>query len=102
MNTDDLIFTGQTLNLQFTVKDENNNLVDISAATLSLTIKPSGNTPVIVVPTLIGDGTDGELEYTTIATDLSVACNYRAQGLITIGTKVYPTYIIDFTVSSRI
>jgi len=100
MTTENLIFTEQTLKLILTVYDENNVVVDIADATLSLTVKRSGSTAVTVVPTLTG--TVGELEHTLTTNDLLLPGTYRAQAIAIISGLTYPSSIITFEVASRL
>lgn len=102
MTTDNLIYVGQSLELLFTVKDENEAVVDISTATLSLVIKCKGHPKVTVVPTAPNGGSDGLLRYVTLPTDLEWEGCYQAQAEVIVFGRVYPSSIVDFKVIAKL
>ena len=99
------IYTGQTLKLVFDVLDENALIVDLSVGTVTIAIvlKCANKAQKNFTGTLLTDGTDGAITYTTTAnTDLDTAGKWQAQAIVTIDGDVYPTSIVTFTVEARI
>lgn len=91
--------------MEFTIRDEDKNIVDLSVpgVTVSLVLKVTGGSKKTVVPSLVTDGTDGKVEYTTISTDLDKAGNWRAQCIHDDGAGgQIPSTVVDFDVQPRI
>lgn len=86
-----------------TIKDEDSAVVNISSATTKqLTFSRPNGTSLVVSGTLVTDGTDGKMKYTTVSGDLSVAGIYRLQGYVVIsGLQLYSD-IVSFKVFSNL
>lgn len=84
--------------LIMTVKDDG-VIVDISSASaLNVIIKKPSGQSYIKTGTLLGDGTDGKMYYTSISGDFDVAGLYKIQGKVTINGAIYYTSISSFKV----
>ena len=86
-----------------TVYDQDGDIVDISTADPIKIIfnKPDGSA-LVKTAELTGDGTDGQMEYTTITADLSVAGEWQNQGKVTISGSVWYTDIQRFLVFANL
>lgn len=101
--TDQKIYVGQTLNINFTVRDEDNIAVDLSnPAVINFVLRRVNGSKKTVTGLPTTDGTDGKVYYQTTADDLDIAGNWKVQGIITIGLHTYPTDIHDFKVLPRL
>jgi len=90
---------GQVIDLNFTIRDQDGLVVDVSAATeKTITLKKIGAAVASKTLAFTDDGTDGEVEYTTLATDLDAPGTWKVQAVVTIATVVYRTNVITFTV----
>jgi len=90
---------GQVIDLNFTIRDQDGLVVDVSAATeKTITLKKIGAAAASKTLAFTDDGTDGEVEYTTLATDLDAPGTWKVQAVVTIATVVYRTTVITFTV----
>jgi hypothetical protein len=95
--------TGQVVTLRFTIRNQDGVIEDVSAATaMILTIKKVGGAPVDKTLTFTGDGTDGQVKYTTLASDLDAPGIWRIQGKITLATVVYYTDLLSFEVAPNL
>jgi len=102
-NKKDLIFVGQAIQLRFTIVDQEGFPIDISgASTKNIILKRKGAVASTVVGVFTGDGTDGELEYDTVTTDLDADGVWEIQALIIISGKEYPSSPINIRVSPRV
>ena len=84
-------------NIRLIVKDENDEIVDISVAT-SMTLiltKPSG-TKTEYTAEFYTDGADGIISYITVDGDIDEAGLYRAQGLVELDGGTFYTSIASF------
>ena len=83
----------------FTVKDQNDAIVDISSASnLDMIFRKPDGSAVVKDAVLTGDGTDGKMEYVTVADDLNIPKEWQRQGLVVIGIYTWKTDIIKFMV----
>lgn len=98
------IFSGQTVKIQFLVKDGDGRILnDLSTATTkTITLKSPSGVKVTVDMSLSTDGTDGLIEYITDPTDIVEPGSWKIQGEVTYGTLVYPTSIVYLPVKARI
>jgi hypothetical protein len=90
--------------LTATVKDENGVVVDLSTATTKQ-IKlatPAGVTTAKTASYGTPPGTNGVLTYTTIAGDLSVRGNWRAQPYVVTPTRTFHASIHDLEVEDNL
>lgn len=83
---------------ELTLKDDG-TVVDISSQTLLEIIfeKPDGTT-VTKTASLTNTGTDGKMQYKTVAADLDVAGLWKLQGKITIAAGTFRTSEYEFRV----
>lgn len=89
--------------LKGTVKDENDTVVDISGAiTKQIKIQnPSGTTTAKDGAFPAGEtGVEGNLQYVTVAGDLSVRGDWRAQIYVVTASRTFHTSIHDFEVEA--
>lgn len=89
--------------LRLVVSDQDDSVVDLSAATDTLFIitKPNG-TILEITADLYTDGTDGTLTYSTIDGDLSVAGLYKIQARIVFTSGSYSSSIQTFRVYNNL
>lgn len=89
------VFVGQSLEVEFTVTDQDGAVVDISGATaLVARFCLPDKTSFDRTATLKTDGTDGKATYTTSTIDLSIAGEWKVQLLVTEGASFYPTTVV--------
>jgi hypothetical protein len=76
---------------------------DISTATTKQIYfkKPNGAT-LTKTATFTTDGTDGKIEYTTVADDIDVAGTWQIQGRLVFGSNEFATAIGSFTAEARL
>ena len=100
MSQEPQIFVGQLVTLTFTIKNQDAGIVDLSIAlTRELVFKHPGAAPLVVTATLVTDGTDGKVKYTTLATDLSIPGIWKVQADIAVdANNSYPSTIAEFEV----
>ena len=84
---------------ELTVHDQDGTVVDLSSATTKSIVfaKPDGTT-VTQTATLVNTGTDGKMQYTSIAGDIDQGGVWNVQGLVTIGTATWRTAVHVFDV----
>jgi hypothetical protein len=84
--------------LVVTVKD-NTTVVDISSATAKyLTLKKPDGTSLQKSTAFVTDGTDGQMQYTTVSGDLSICGSWKMQGKVEITSGDFNTDITSFKV----
>jgi hypothetical protein len=84
--------------LIMTVKDDG-EVVDISgASTLTVVIKKPDGISYTKTGTLLTDGTDGNMYYTSVDGDFNVAGNYKIQGIVVLSNGTFYTSISSFKV----
>jgi hypothetical protein len=84
--------------LIMTVKDDG-VVVDISSASsLSVIIKKPDGVNYTKIGTLLNDGTDGKMYYTSVNGDFNAAGNYKIQGIVTLPGGTFYTSISTFKV----
>lgn len=101
MITDNTIFVGQMINLNFTILDEDNQIVDVTDATLSISIQSAMGTKKTGTPSKLV-ASEGKIRYVTSASDLDVPGIYKAQCLVTLVGVEYPSSILTFKVLPRL
>lgn len=86
-----------------TIRDQDGTVVDISAATTKqlLLRKPDG-TLLTKVASLTTTGTDGKMQYTTVANDLDQPGLWRIQGYVVVGAGSWHTDIYDARVHPNV
>ena len=98
------IFVGQTLKLQFTIVDQDGNVVDLTnVITKDLCFVKPDKTIISRPTTFTTDGSDGVIEYTTVSADLDLAGSWKVQAkIIDAGNEDYPSEIVEFSVLNRV
>lgn len=89
---------------KFTVKDEEDSVVDLSSASLlQITFKkPLNGGNLVKTATLFTDGTDGICKYTTIAGDIDIAGEWQAQVYVVVGSQSLHSTIQTFSVKANL
>jgi hypothetical protein len=82
-----------------TIKDENDEVVNISASTTRDLIfqKPDGEL-LTVAGTFVTDGTDGQLKYITVSGDLNQQGKWQLQAHVVLTAGSWKSDIYKFTV----
>ena len=74
-------------------------ILDVSGATtIQLVFKPPASASVTKTATFTTDGTDGQIEYTTIANDLSETGKWKLQAYVVLPSGSWRSEIVEFTV----
>lgn len=91
------------VNFFATILDENSNVIDLSSATsMYFNFKRPNNTSFSVIPSFYSDGTDGNLVYSTVSGDISLAGLYSLQVAVTTPAQSFSTDISTFRVERNI
>lgn len=86
-----------------TVKDQDDAVVDISgASTKQIIFREPDDTAVVKTAAFTTDGTDGKMQYTTVADDLDQVGEWQHQGKVVIGSGTWKTDIEKFKVYSNL
>ena len=84
--------------LIMTVKDDG-EIVDISpASNLTVILKKPDGKNYTKSGTILTDGTDGNMYYTSVNGDFNAAGNYKIQGIVTLPNGTFYTSISTFKV----
>lgn len=85
---------------EHTIRDEAEAIVDLtSAGTMQILFrKPSGEVLTKVAVKVNAPGTDGKIEYISIAGDMNETGGWKRQGRVTVGGGPFSSDIVDFTV----
>lgn len=70
----------------FIIKDSDGEVLDLSGGSDAVTIRfrqPESDTVITKTGTIIGGGTTGQVQYTTVASDLPVAGIWKVQAFVT-------------------
>ena len=77
--------------------------IDISSASsIQMIIRKPDQTRLTKTATFVTDGTDGQVQYVSIAGDFDQAGNYKIQGLVVDGGATYYSSISTFKVYCNI
>ncbi len=88
--------------LRFTIKD-GTVILDISGATTKdILLEKPGPTVVTKAGAFFTDGTDGILQYTTIAADLNIVGLWRAQVSLVLPSGSWKTSFTEFRVHKNL
>lgn len=89
--------------IKATIVDQDGTALDVSAATTLqlLFLKPNGVLETKTA-TLTGDGTDGIIQYVTIADDLDVPGVWKSQGYIVDAGKQHKSSVDTFHVKPNL
>lgn len=86
-----------------TIKDENSVVVDVSTAvTKNITFRKPDGTLSVKTASFVTDGTDGQIEYVTVAGDLDSHGKWSLQAFIDFGSTEWYTDIAKFTVYNNL
>lgn len=97
------IYDHQTLDLVFTITDQDGVIVDLSlVSSHNIDIRNKNGDYITVAGILPGGGADGVLSHELSPSQLSVKGIWEAQALIVDGAKEYPANIISFRVLPRL
>lgn len=81
---------------------DSNGIVDISGATvMEIHFKKGDNTTIVRTASHTTDGTDGKLEYASIAGDLSISGNWKMEGFITLPSGSWTSDCLEFAVADK-
>ena len=89
--------------IELTITDAAGAVIDISSATLKEFIiqRPDGtNLTPNKSTAFVTDGTDGKIEYTTLAADLDVTGTWKVQAHLTLADGDWKTTVATFTVGA--
>lgn len=86
-----------------TVRDQDGNIVDLSAASLKniILVKPD-RTKMTKTADFYTDGSDGKIKYVSVANDLDVIGIWRIQAYVEVGAKKLYTDISSFKVHDNL
>ena len=83
---------------EITIKD-GDNLVNLSAATdMTIIFQKPDKITIEKIATLLTDGTDGRMKYSTIVGDLNIAGNWKIQAKVSLPAGVWKSDISEFKV----
>lgn len=101
-NEQDTVYLNQALRLNFTIRDKDRKIVDVSASAPTIRITRRGR--VVLSGSTVNEttGTDGKVYYDIAENVLAYAGTWEVQVSYTDGTKVYPTTIVTFQVSQKV
>lgn len=101
--SDITIPVAQVVTLQFTMRDQDGGILDVSTAIApTLVVKRVGAAAVDKILSLVTDGTDGLVKYTTLSTDLDVPGIWRLQGKVTLSGEVFHSDVLSFEVTPNL
>ena len=87
-----------------TIVDCDDVFIDISTASVkTITFKDPSGTKVVQTAVFYTDGTEGIIEYVSVANDLDlVGDNWQIQGHVTLPTGEWPSKIGEFSVKDNL
>lgn len=89
--------------LRATIKDQDGSAVSVAdATTKQIRLEKPDGTDSAKPAAFHTDGTDGVIQYTTVAGDLDVAGAWKAQAYVETATRIIPTGPHTFTVKGNI
>jgi len=89
--------------LRATIKDQDGVVVDVSAASvLQIKLKKPGAVSVTRTATLTGAGTDGQIQYQVIASELDTPGEWERQARVVLAAKPYSSDISRFPVRENL
>jgi len=99
------VFVGQEVTFLMSIRDEDNaayDLTEVSAINV-IVFKRVGDVRLTKTATFVNSGTDGEVKYTTVASDLDKAGTWKAQFIHTKASgEDVPGSVVTFKVLPRI
>lgn len=101
--TEAKIHSGDTTDFEHVIRDQNDEVVDISSATtLTLNfIKPDG-TVFSRTALLVSGGLDGKMHYTALVTDLDVQGDWARQTYVKTSVGEWTGKLFQFTVFRKL
>jgi hypothetical protein len=90
--------------LRYTIKDQDGVVVDLTAATTKeiILLSPAGKRTVKTASLTNAPGTDGKIQYITIAGDLAVAGTWKRQAKVVLLSGTFYTPVTTFEVAGNI
>lgn len=87
-----------------TIKDQDDNIQNVAnASSLQIIfLKPDGATKLTKTATLHTDGTDGKVQYVTVAGDLDQSGTWKVQSRVVIGGADWMSSVSKFKVASNL
>lgn len=85
-----------------TVKDQNDEVVNIASGTYSITFKKPDGTTVTKTATLYTNGSDGIMQYSAESGLLNIKGKWQLQGFVDLPAGQWHTNIDDFTVKQNL
>lgn len=82
----------------FTVRDEDNVVVNLASATINIVFGKPDSTQVTKSGSLVGGGTGGQVSYTTVSGDLDLHGTWSVQAYIDFGSDKFYSDIQKFKV----
>jgi len=92
---------GTAIELRFL---DGNKIVPLQTATLKQIVlrKPDGTTKLTKTAVFTTDGSDGKIEYVTVAGDIDVAGMWEAEGYVETPEGGYPSSAFEFEAEDRL
>lgn len=81
-----------------TIKDENDEVVDVSTASVTFIFKKPNGTTVNKTGSFVSDGTNGQVQYVTVDGDLNIHGRWELQAFVDFGSTEWYSDIYKFTV----
>lgn len=89
--------------IRLTIKDEKGAVVDVSAATTKeITIESPHGEAAVHPAAFTTDGTDGKIEYVTVAGDIHEAGTWSRQGYVVLPSGEWRTAVLPFDVEDNL
>lgn len=89
--------------LRATIKDQAGTAINVATATLKqIKLEKPDGTRAAKTAAFYTDGSDGVIQYTTVAGDLDMANDWKAEAYVETPTRIIPTSIHTFTVHGNI
>lgn len=88
--------------IRLTIVDQDGAPVDVSSATLVLYLRSPKARLLTKTPSLTSGGTDGRIQYATLAGDLDVPGNWQAQAKVTISGSTWFSTLTSLPVSANL
>lgn len=89
-------------NFIVTIKNENDEVVDVSTATVTLIFEKPNNTQISRSTTFVTTGVDGQVKYTTVSGDLDMHGSWKLQAFVDFGSSEWYSDIYKFKVYNNL
>lgn len=100
--TDGKIFVNQSLTLNFTIRDQNSNIVNVSAALPTIQLQRVGGSIISGTTTYVTNGADGKVIYVIAANVLTLPGVWEVQLTYSENGDILPANKVTFEVLPRI